>query len=131
VDNGSQAEVLFLSAFEKMRYDRKQVKEPTKPLYGFGRKRIEPIEVIMLPVSFDTLENPRTEYITFDVVDMHYPYNTILGRGLLNTSEAALYSAYLCLKILVTFRVISVFDTKKMPDTSNMASSQATRTSIS
>jgi hypothetical protein len=31
----------FLSAFEKMGYDHKQLKEPTKPLYGFGGKRIE------------------------------------------------------------------------------------------
>jgi hypothetical protein len=40
---------------------------------------------------------------------MTYPYNAIFGRGLLNTFEAALHSAYLYLKILVTFRVISVF----------------------
>jgi hypothetical protein len=40
---------------------------------------------------------------------MTYPYNTIFARGLLNTFEAAMHSAYLCLKILATFRVISVF----------------------
>jgi hypothetical protein len=56
-----------------MGYDKKRLKEPMKPLYGFGSKRIEPIEVITLPVSFGTLKNPRTEYRTFDVVDMLYP----------------------------------------------------------
>jgi hypothetical protein len=40
VDNGSRAEILFLSIFKKMGYDKKQLKEPTKPLYGFGGKRI-------------------------------------------------------------------------------------------
>jgi hypothetical protein len=54
-------------------------------------------------------KNPHTEYITFDVVDMPYPYNTIFGRGLLNTFEAALHLAYLCLKVPATFRVISIF----------------------
>jgi hypothetical protein len=54
-------------------------------------------------------KNPRTEYITFDVVDMPYPYNAIFGRGLLNTFEAALHSTYLCLKILATFGVIFIF----------------------
>jgi hypothetical protein len=44
---------------------------------------------------------------------MHYPYNTILGRGLFNTFEVALYSGYLCLKIPATFRVISVFSSQK------------------
>jgi hypothetical protein len=109
IDNGSQVEILFLTALEKMGYDRKQLREPMKPLYGFGGKRIELVKVITLPVSFDILKNPRTEYITFDVVDMLYPYNAILGRGLLNTFEVALYSGYLCLKIPATFEVISVF----------------------
>jgi hypothetical protein len=54
VDNGSQAEILFLSTFEKMGYDKKQLKEPTKPLYSFSSKRIEPVGVITLPISFST-----------------------------------------------------------------------------
>jgi hypothetical protein len=113
VDNGSQAEILFLSTFEKMGYDKKQLKEPTKPLYGFDDKRIEPIRVITLPVSFGTPKNPRTEYITFDVVDRLYPYNAIFGWGLLNTIEATLHSAYLCLKVSATFGVITVFSSQK------------------
>jgi hypothetical protein len=40
--------------FEKMGYNKKQLKEPTKPLYGFGGKRIESIRVIALPVFFGT-----------------------------------------------------------------------------
>jgi hypothetical protein len=56
-----------------MGYDKKQLKELTNPLYGFDGKRIEPIRVITLPISVGTPKNPRTEYITFDVVDMLYP----------------------------------------------------------
>jgi hypothetical protein len=55
----------------------------------------------------------HTEYITFNVVDMLYPYNAIFGRGLLNTIEATLHSSYLCLKIPVTFGVISVFGSQQ------------------
>jgi hypothetical protein len=62
-----------------MCYDKKHLKEPTKPLYGFGGKRIKNVWVITLPVSFGAPKNPRTEYITFDVVDMLYPYNAIFG----------------------------------------------------
>jgi hypothetical protein len=109
VDNGSQVEVLFFSAFNKMGCDRKHLKEPMKSLYGFGGKRIEQVGVITLPISFNTPQNPRTEYITFDVIDMHYPYNTIFERGLLNTFEAALHLAYLFLKVSSTFGIISVF----------------------
>jgi hypothetical protein len=44
---------------------------------------------------------------------MLYPYNAIFGHGLLNTFEVALHSAYLCLKVLATFRIIAVFSSQK------------------
>jgi hypothetical protein len=59
VDHDSQAEILFLSTFKKMGYDKKQLKEPTKPLYVFGGKRIEPVEIITMPISFDTKKSPH------------------------------------------------------------------------
>jgi hypothetical protein len=62
IDNGSQEEILFLSAFKKMGYDKKQLKELMNPLYGFSGKRIEPIGVIRLPVSFGTQKNPHIIY---------------------------------------------------------------------
>jgi hypothetical protein len=65
-------------------------------------KKIEPVGSISLPVSFGALSNAHIEYITFDVVDMSYPYNALFRRGFLNTSEAVLYSLYLDLKILAT-----------------------------
>jgi hypothetical protein len=58
VDSGSQAEILFLSAFKKMGYVKKQFKESTKPLYGFGGKRIKPVKVITLSISFGTPKTP-------------------------------------------------------------------------
>jgi hypothetical protein len=60
-----------------MGYDKKQLKEPMKPIFGFSGKRIKPIRVITLPVLFGTPQNTHIEYITFDVVDMLYPYNAI------------------------------------------------------
>jgi hypothetical protein len=89
------------------------LKEVSKPQYGFGGKRIEPVSFISLSVSFGSLRNARTQYITFDVVDMNYPYNAIFGRGLLNTFEAALHSTYLCLKISSTSGVILVYGNQK------------------
>jgi hypothetical protein len=81
IDNDSQAEILFLTTFEQTGFNQKKLKDPTKPLYGFDGKGIEPVEVINLPVSFGTPKNPHTEYITFDVVDMLYPYNAFLGEA--------------------------------------------------
>jgi hypothetical protein len=130
IDNRSQAKILFLTTFEKMGYDQKQLKEPTKLLYGFGGKRIEPVGVIILPVLFGTPKNPRTEYITFNVVNMLYPYNTIFGRGLLNTFEAALHSGYLCHKIPATFELYQFLAVTKMLEISRRASCLVTKTYI-
>jgi hypothetical protein len=96
-----------------MGFDQKQLKELSKPLYGFDGKWIKPIGAITLPVSFSNPKTPRTKYITFDVVDMPYPYNTIFERGHLNIFEAALHSAYLCLKVPATFGVISIFGSQQ------------------
>jgi hypothetical protein len=39
IDNGSQAEILFLATFDKMGFEQKQLREPSKPLYGFSGKK--------------------------------------------------------------------------------------------
>jgi hypothetical protein len=44
---------------------------------------------------------------------MLYPYNAIFGRGLLNTFENVLHSAYLCLKVPATFGAITVCGSQK------------------
>jgi hypothetical protein len=52
------------------------------PLYGFGGKGTFPLSKIELPLSFGVAPNARSEQVTFDIVDMVYPYNAIMGRAL-------------------------------------------------
>jgi hypothetical protein len=78
-----------------------------------GGKRIEPVGSISLPVSFGSLRNIRTLFVTFDVVDTHYPYNAIFDSGLLNIFEVALHLAYLCLKVPASLGVISIHGSQK------------------
>jgi hypothetical protein len=54
---------------------------------------------ITMPITFDYVHNTRTKHVVFDIVDMEYPYNAIIGRGTLNAFEAILHPAYLCMKI--------------------------------
>ena len=54
---------------------------------------------ITMPITFGYVHNTRTEQVVFDIVDMEYPDNTIIGRGTLNAFEAILHPAYLCMKI--------------------------------
>jgi hypothetical protein len=50
-------------------------------------------------VIFGYVHNTRIEDIRFDIVDMEYPYNTIIGSRTLNAFEAILHPTYLCMKI--------------------------------
>jgi hypothetical protein len=59
-----------------------------------------PLSKIELPLSFGTTHNARSKQVTFDIVDMVYPYNAIMGRGSINKLETAVHERYLCLKIL-------------------------------
>jgi hypothetical protein len=54
---------------------------------------------IAMSITFGYVHNTRIENVVFDIVDMEYPYNAIIGRGTLNAFEAILHPAYLCMKI--------------------------------
>jgi hypothetical protein len=54
---------------------------------------------ITMSVTFGYIHNTRAEQAVFDIVDMEYPCNAIIGRGTLNAFEAILHPAYLCMKI--------------------------------
>jgi hypothetical protein len=94
-------------------FQQEVVDRSIKATLQLQRKKIEPVGSIYLPVSFGTLSNACIEYITFDVIDMSYPTNSIFGRGFLNTFKAVLHSLYLCLNIPATQGVISVHGTQK------------------
>jgi hypothetical protein len=49
----------------------------------------------------------------FNVVDMEFSYNTVIGRGTLNVFKAVLHSAYLCMKIQSIQGVISVYGSQE------------------
>jgi hypothetical protein len=76
-----------------------KIHDATHRLCGFGGKQIIALGKITVSVTFSYVHNTRIEQVVFDIVDMEYPYNAIIGRGTLNAFKAILHPTYLCMKI--------------------------------
>jgi hypothetical protein len=99
VDTCSVVDIIFAKAFRQMQELEDKIHDATHPLCGFGGRQIVALGKITMSVTFGYVHNTRTEQVVFDIVDMEYPYNAIIGRGTLNAFEAILHLAYLCMKI--------------------------------
>jgi hypothetical protein len=99
VDTGSVADIIFAKAFRQMQEPEDKIHDATHPLCGFGGRQIVALGKMTMSVTFDYVLNTRSEQVVFDIIDMEYSYNAIIGRGTLNAFEAILHPAYLCMKI--------------------------------
>jgi hypothetical protein len=99
VDTGSAADIIFAMAFRQMQEPEDKIHDATHPLCGFGGRQIVALGKITMSVTFGFVHNTRTEQVVFDIIDMEYPYNAIIGRGTLNAFEEIHHPAYLCMKI--------------------------------
>ena len=59
-------------------------------------------------MTFGEGNTQRTELITFDVVDITYPYNAIFGRNTIIKFVAVINQAYLCMKRPTTGGVLTI-----------------------
>jgi hypothetical protein len=81
VDTGSAADIIFVKAFRQMREPDDKIHDTTHPLYGFGGRQIVALGKITMPITFCYVQNTSTEQVVFDIIDMEYLYNAIIGRG--------------------------------------------------
>ena len=81
---GSSADLLFADAFNKMMIPANRLSPLGIPLVGFGGRPVTALGQINLAGTFSDDFASRTEVVTFDVVQMPYQYNAILGRPTLN-----------------------------------------------
>jgi hypothetical protein len=79
VDTGSAADIIFAKAFKQMQEQDDKIHDATNSKCGFGGKQIVALGKITMPITFGYLHNTRTEQVVFDIVDMDYPYNAIIG----------------------------------------------------
>jgi hypothetical protein len=67
-----------------MEFDFNKMTACDEPFYGVvPGKAAYPIGRVCLPVTFGTMENFHTEYLTFEVTDFRSSYHAIFGRPML------------------------------------------------
>ena len=97
VDNGSSADIIYLSAFQQLKLDLGRLCPFEFPLISFGGDRVYPKGIVTLMVIVGSYSRQLTCQLDFLVVDCPFSYNLIIGRPTLNRWKAAT-STY-CLKV--------------------------------
>jgi hypothetical protein len=92
-----------------MEFRDDQLQKTSKPLYGFGNKKVENLGTIEMNVSLGTGALMRTEIVTFDVVDIPYAYKAIFGRGIINKFATVIHMPFLCMKILTANGILTIY----------------------
>lgn len=111
VDTGGFRDTISCWRFVQMCCIEKDLKKSVYPLIGFGgTKNIEAVGKAKINVSFGQGATMRIEVITFDIVDIQYPYITIFGRNIINRFATVIHQPYLCMKIPTAGGVLSIFD---------------------
>ena len=98
VDTGSSADILYLSAFEKMELKPGVLQKVIAPLIGFTGDTLRPKGMVQLKVAFGTSPKVVEVMVDFLVVDAPSAYNAILGRSTLNRIGAIVSSPHLKVK---------------------------------
>ncbi|GFY97532.1 hypothetical protein Acr_12g0000730 [Actinidia rufa] len=98
IDNGSSADILFISAFERMKIGLDKLPPFHTPLIGFGGNTTHPLGWINLPITLGTETHQITVWQDFIVVDCPSPYNAILGRPTLGGIKTITSTYHLKLK---------------------------------
>ncbi|KAL5565983.1 hypothetical protein UlMin_029147 [Ulmus minor] len=98
VDNGSSADILFKSTFNKMNLVGVKIEPTASSLSGFTGDNISSEGILNLPVELGSSPCQHIQAVDFVLVDCPSPYNAIIGRPTLNKIRAVTSTYHLLVK---------------------------------
>jgi len=99
VDQGSSADVMFWTTFNKLQLSTDQLRPYTECLYGFAGDQVEVCGHIELRTTLTDGTTSRTTNIKYVVVNAALAYNILLGRPTLNRIGAVASTRHMKMKL--------------------------------
>ncbi|XP_021761647.1 uncharacterized protein LOC110726447 [Chenopodium quinoa] len=84
IDGGSLANIIYISAFNELKLDKKDLKRVSYEVTGFNGSWLTPEGIIELLVQVGERSKRRDVQAEFLVINSPSPYNVIMGRPLIH-----------------------------------------------